>query len=80
MEKRKNGQRARQTCSRLLDFILERECVPSLKDSGHPDRRFSTEQEAKLLYAARPTRGHQFGGVPTTPRGRNLFLLVIFFG
>ena len=25
-------------------------------------------------------RGHQFGGVPTTPRGRDLFLLVLFFG
>ena len=24
-------------------------------------------------------RGHRFGGVPTNPRGRDLFLLVIFF-
>ena len=26
------------------------------------------------------TRGHRFGGVLTTPRGRDLFLLVLFFG
>ena len=37
----------------------------------------SIEQEGKLFYAARATRGHRFGGVPTTPRGRNLFLLVL---
>ena len=47
---------------------------------GLSDRRFSTEQEVKLLYAARATREHEFGGVPTTPRGRDLFLLVLFFG
>ena len=51
--------------------------MSSLQDSGRSDRRFSTEQERKLLYAARTTRGHQFGGVPTTPRGRDLFLLVL---
>ena len=49
-------------------------------DFGRPDRRFSTEQEVKLFYAARATHGHRFGGVPTNPRGRDLFLLVIFFG
>ena len=38
------------------------------------------EQEAKLLYAARTTCGHRFGGVSTTPRGRDLFLLALFFG
>ena len=48
--------------------------------SDRSDHRFSTEQEAKLIYAARATRGHQFGGVPTTPRGRGLLLLVLFFG
>ena len=37
------------------------------------------EQEVKLFYTARVTRGHRFGGVPTTPRGRDLFLLMIFF-
>ena len=41
---------------------------------------FSTEQEAKSIYAERATRGHRFGGVPTTPRGRDLFLLGLFFG
>ena len=29
---------------------------------------------------ARATRGHRFGGVPTTPRGRDLFLLVFGWG
>ena len=33
-----------------------------------------------LLYAARATRGHRFGEVPTTPRGRDLFLLALIFG
>ena len=27
---------------------------------------------------ARATRGHRFGGVPITPRGRDLFLLGLF--
>ena len=54
--------------------------MPSLWISGHLDRRFSMEQEAKSIYAARATRGHRFGGVPTTPRGRDLFLLGLFFG
>ena len=44
---------------------------------GRSDRRFSTEQEGKLFYVARPTRGHRFGGVPTTARGMDLFLLVL---
>ena len=49
-------------------------------DSGHSNRRFSTEQEVKLLYAARATREHRFGGVPTTSRCRDLFLLALSFG
>ena len=48
-------------------------------DSGRSDRQFSTEQEVKLLYAARVTRGHRFGGVSTTPRGRDLFILRLIF-
>ena len=48
--------------------------------SDQSDRRFSTEQEVKLLYAARATHGHRFDGVPTTPRGRDLFLLALIFG
>ena len=60
---------------RFCDFFIER--APSLLDSGKSDRRFSTEQEGKLFYAARATRGRQFCGVPTTPRGRDLFLLVL---
>ena len=35
---------------------------------------------AKFLYAARATRGHRFCRVPTTPRGKDLFLLGLFFG
>ena len=53
--------------------------MASLWDSGRSDCRFSTEQERKLFYAARATRGHRFGGIPTTPRGRDLFLLVLIF-
>ena len=45
--------------------------------SGQSDRRFSTEQEGKLFYAARAMRGHRFGGVLTTPRERDIFLLVL---
>ena len=33
-----------------------------------------------VVYAARATRGHRFGGVPTTPKGRDLFLLALIFG
>ena len=53
--------------------------MPSLSVSGRSDRRFSTEQEGKLLYAARTTLGHQFGGFSTTPRDRDLFLLALLF-
>ena len=34
----------------------------------------------KVALEVRVTRGHRFGGVPTTPRGRDLFLLVLIFG
>ena len=61
-------------------MILEREGAPSLYICDRSDCRFSMEQEAKSIYAARATRGHRFGGVPTTLRGRDLFLLVLFFG
>ena len=54
--------------------------MASLYDSGRSDRRFSTEQEAKLFYAARATRKHRFGGVQTTLRGWDLFLLALIFG
>ena len=60
--------------------IIEREGAHSLLICGRLDRRFSTKREAKSIYAARATCGHGFGGVPTTPRGRDLFLLVLFFG
>ena len=45
-------------CSGHDIFVLEREGVASLYDSGRSDRWFSTEQEEKLFYAARATRGH----------------------
>ena len=49
--------------------------IPAIRTVGS-----STEQEVKLFYVARATRGHRFGGVSTTPRGRDLFLLVLIFG
>ena len=54
--------------------------MTSLYISRLSNRRFSSGQEAKLFYAARVMRGHRFGGVLTTPRGRDLFLLALFFG
>ena len=60
--------------------FLERERVAYLYIFQRSDRRFASGQEVKLFYAARATRGHRFCGVPTTPRGRDLFLLVLFFG
>ena len=54
--------------------------MPSLKISRRLNRRFSMEQEAKSIYAARATRGHRFCGVPKTPKDRDLFLLGLFFG
>ena len=57
----------------------ERKSALSL-DFPPSDRRFSTEQEAKSIYVARATSGHRFDGVSTTLRGRDLFLLVLFFG
>ena len=69
-----------KTCSRCGFEFLERERVTSLLISRRSDRRFLSKQEAKSVYAARAIRGPLFGGVPTTPRGRDLFLLGLFFG
>ena len=41
-------------------MFLERESATSLKDPGQSDSRISTEQEGKLFYAARTTRGLRF--------------------
>ena len=60
----------------LIDDISREDLYISL----HSDRRFSMVQEVKSIYAARATRRHRFGGFLTTPRGRDLFLLVLFFG
>ena len=54
--------------------------MTSLLISRRSDRRFSTEQETKLFYAARAMRGHGFCGVLTNPRGKDLFVLGLFFG
>ena len=35
---------------------------------------------SKVVLRGKATRGHQFFGVSTTPRGRDLFLLDLFFG
>ena len=53
--------------------ILERESPTSL--SRLSDRRFASGQEAKLLYSARATCGHQFCRVSTTSGGRGFLLL-----
>ena len=67
-------------CSRL-DFVIFRERMSCFSlDLRSFGPSVLAEQEAKSIYAARATREHRFGGVPTTPRGRDLFLLVIFFG
>ena len=68
-----------KTCSEGRIQILERERVTSL-NSWRSNRQFSTEQEAKSIYAMRATRGHRFCGVLKTPRGSGLLLLVLFFG
>ena len=39
------------------------------------DCRFSSEQDEKLVYAVRATRGHRFCGVLTTQGGRGLLIL-----
>ena len=75
----KKGQQLGGGCSGWSFSILEREGPPSLKISGRSDYQFLMEQEGMLFYATRAMRGHRFGGVPTTPRGRNLFLLVLIF-
>ena len=55
--------------------ILERESLTSLSISRRSDRRFSSEQEEKLVYAARAMRGHRFCRVSITPGGRGFLLL-----
>ena len=54
---------------------LQRESLTSLLIFRHLDRRFSSEQEEKLVYTTRATREHQFCGVSTTPGGRGFLLL-----
>ena len=49
----------RKEKERTISF-LERESVASLQVYGRSDRRNSSEQEGKLLYAVRPTRGFRF--------------------
>ena len=60
--------------------FLEKEIVTSLYIFRLSDSWFSSKQEAKLFYATRATRGHRFCGVLTNPRGKDLFLLGLFFG
>ena len=67
-------------CRRLGFQILDRESVTSLLIFRRSDCRFTSGQEVKLFYATRATRGHRFYGVPTTPKGRDRFLLGLFFG
>ena len=58
---------------------LEREIPTSLQIFRRSDHRFSSEQEKKLIYAARATRGHRFCGVLTTRGGNGLLLLDLSF-
>ena len=46
--------------SRCRFLIFFRERATSLYITGQSDRRNSSEQEGKLFYAARPTRGLRF--------------------
>ena len=70
----------KKKCIEGVNMVLEIERVTSLYISRRSDRRLSSEQEAKLFYKARATSGHQFCVVLTTPRGRDLFQLGLFFG
>ena len=54
-------------CSFSIDF---RPFGPSVLDGAR----------SKVALCGEATRGHRFGGVLTTPRGRDLFLLGLFFG
>ena len=63
--KGQNVKERKKNCSGLGFDFLEREGVASLYDLSRSDRRISSGQEGKLLYAARATRGHQFLGVST---------------
>ena len=60
----------------ILSFFQKLEFLGSYSS----DRRFASGQEVKFFYATRATRGHRFGGVSTTTRGRGFLLLVLFFG
>ena len=57
------------------DFVifLEKEHILS----RIPGNRTVGSRRSKKQSYSRATRGHQFGGVPRTPRGRDLFLLVL---
>ena len=61
--------------TRMNSFLLQFE-----EENSRLNCRFASGQEVKLFYVTRAMRGHRFSGVPTTPRGRGLLLLVLFFG
>ena len=54
-----------RVCDLFLDFLV---FGPSVLDGARSKVDLRSD-----------TRGHRFGGVPTTPRGRDLFLLGLFF-
>ena len=64
---------------RQKQIVLSSPFLKEQKIDSEVRTRF-LEREAKSIYAVRATRGNRFGGVSTTPRGRDLFLLVLFFG
>ena len=67
MDGRKREHKEREFC--LFLFFV------SLLDLRKSDRRFSSEQKAKLVYATRATRGYQKLNVYQTLRGREFSYL-----
>ena len=56
--KKENVKNQGRTSNRI-QFVFFREGLPSLYKYGRSDRRQSSGQEGKLLYAERATRGHR---------------------
>ena len=58
-KKRENVKKGESLIVSFGSHFLERECLPSLKVSEQSDRRQSSEQEGKLFYAERASRGYR---------------------
>ena len=53
------GEKEKKRCSSFKYDFLEKESRHSLQDCRRSDRRRSSGQEGKLLYAERASRGYQ---------------------